>query len=733
MNTQYRTSTPLFGSSKIARAVLTGVLTLAMGVTGLSSASAIPGVPLFVGAGTLSGSDVVLEFDIPIDASTGFRFASFEVSDGTSTFVPDGVNVGDGRFLILDFFATPITPNIGSWTVSYTPQGDGSDVVSNGSTNAATAIVSAQIFHNVATATFTVDGQAQVDLDTINVPNGTTSVTVVTTTTDAGATAVVTGDTGLTTGNNTVTVVVTAADGVTAITTTFTVVVAAPGASTDATATFTVDGQAQVDLDTINVPNGTTSVTVVTTTTDAGATAVVTGDTGLTTGNNTVTVVVTAADGVTAITTTFTVVVAAPGAPAPAATIANVDVTGTVGSAITTMEAVITLTNDTFNRIGIGANLASFVTGGPTGITITAKTTVAPGGTSVTLVFAGTPTSAVSGAMSITIPRRALASAANLTVTTNADAKFTVVAPDTNPPTVTYSPIHNATDIAITVVPTITFNEAIRNLDDSELTDANVGALVTLKKTDAAGADVVFTATINVGKTVITITPTASLDNNQIYYLGIGSTVEDAAGNAVTTSHARFTTIATAPAPAPVVVSSPSYSAAEVAAIRAANAAALKADEEKAAADKALAEAKAAAEAAAKVAADKVAAEAAAVVKAAADKVEAEARAAAEAVVKAEEEKVAAAVVKAAAVTVKAVVSKSGTKMTLDLPDKYFGKIVTIYVGTTVKGKTTYKKLDFFVLDTEDGRSSITSKVKLVKGQILRVNVGSTVIKSVKI
>jgi hypothetical protein len=82
---------------------------------------------------------------------------------------------------------------------------------------------------------------------------------------------------------------------------------------------------------------------------------------------------------------------------------------------------------------------------------------------------------------------------------------------------------------------------------------------------------------------------------------------------------------------------------------------------------------------------------------------------------------------------VKAVVSKSGTKMTLDLPDKYLGKIVTIYVGTTVKGKTTYRKIDFFALDTEDGTASITTKVKLVKGQIIRVNVGSTVVKSVKI
>ena len=190
---------------------------------------------------------------------------------------------------------------------------------------------------------------------------------------------------------------------------------------------------------------------------------------------------------------------------------------------------------------------------------------------------------------------------------------------------------------------------------------------------------------------------------------------------------------APAPAPAPVVVTSSGISAAEAAAIRAANEAAAKAEAEKIAAAKAVADAKVAAEAAAKAAADKLAAEKVAADKAAADKAEAEVRAAAEAVVKAEQEKFAAAEVKAAAVVVKPVVTKSGTKMTLDLPDKYYGKIVTIYVGTTVKGKTTYKKLDFFVLDKEDGTANITSKVKLVKGQTIQVKVGSTVVKSVKI
>ncbi|CAN1515199.1 hypothetical protein MCERE3_00974 [Candidatus Nanopelagicaceae bacterium] len=194
-----------------------------------------------------------------------------------------------------------------------------------------------------------------------------------------------------------------------------------------------------------------------------------------------------------------------------------------------------------------------------------------------------------------------------------------------------------------------------------------------------------------------------------------------------------ITFAATAAAPA-VVAAATSSGDGGAAAAAAAKAAADKAAADKAAADKLAAEKAVADKAAAdKVAADKVAAEKIAVEKAAVEKAETEARAAAEAVVKAEEAKVAAAVVKAAAVTVKPVVSKSGTKLTLDLPDKYYGKIVTVYVGTTVKGKTTYKKLDFFVLDKEDGTANITSKVKLVKGQVIRVNVGSTVVKSVKI
>ena len=100
---------------------------------------------------------------------------------------------------------------------------------------------------------------------------------------------------------------------------------------------------------------------------------------------------------------------------------------------------------------------------------------------------------------------------------------------------------------------------------------------------------------------------------------------------------------------------------------------------------------------------------------------------------RAEEAKVAAAIAKAEAVTVRPVVTRSGLRLTLDLPDKYFSKIVTVFVGTTKNGRTTFRKLDFFALDKEDGTATISSKVKLAKGQIIRVNVGKTVVQSVRV
>ncbi|MEW5846700.1 MAG: DUF5018 domain-containing protein [Bacteroidota bacterium] len=112
---------------------------------------------------------------------------------------------------------------------------------------------------------------------------------------------------------------------------------------------------------------------------------------------------------------------------------------------------------------------------------------------------------------------------------------------DTQAPQATFNPLDAATNIEPNVTPTITFDEAIRNIDDSEITDANVALLLTLKETDASGADVPFTATISADKKVITITPSSLLGFNQVYYLAIAP-VEDESNNATSVQSITFTT-----------------------------------------------------------------------------------------------------------------------------------------------------------------------------------------------
>jgi hypothetical protein len=121
---------------------------------------------------------------------------------------------------------------------------------------------------------------------------------------------------------------------------------------------------------------------------------------------------------------------------------------------------------------------------------------------------------------------------------------------DYAPPTAAFSPADGATNIATTTPITITFNKAVQNIDNSAITNANLSALLTFKTTDASGTDVPYTATINAGKTAITITPAAALTNNQVYYLDIDP-VESTIGVASVMTTATFTTTNDTQAPAP--------------------------------------------------------------------------------------------------------------------------------------------------------------------------------------
>lgn len=110
-------------------------------------------------------------------------------------------------------------------------------------------------------------------------------------------------------------------------------------------------------------------------------------------------------------------------------------------------------------------------------------------------------------------------------------------------PVAVFNPADAATGVDNASNITVTFNVPVRNIDDSEITDANVASLITLKTTDAAGTAVPFTATIDVDKKVITINPDADLANEQLYYLAIAP-VEGLSNNATVEQSATFTTAA---------------------------------------------------------------------------------------------------------------------------------------------------------------------------------------------
>jgi hypothetical protein len=113
---------------------------------------------------------------------------------------------------------------------------------------------------------------------------------------------------------------------------------------------------------------------------------------------------------------------------------------------------------------------------------------------------------------------------------------------DTTAPSVTFSPTDNATGVEISVNITISFNEAVRNIDDSVLTNSDLGSLITVKLNSASGDNVTFDATVNSDKTVITIDPTSNLFYSQTVYVAIGATLEDSADNVITAANASFTT-----------------------------------------------------------------------------------------------------------------------------------------------------------------------------------------------
>lgn len=120
-------------------------------------------------------------------------------------------------------------------------------------------------------------------------------------------------------------------------------------------------------------------------------------------------------------------------------------------------------------------------------------------------------------------------------------ATTTQDAGDVTVPTFVFSPADAATDIPMNGVATITASEAIRKTDASEITNANVAALLTVKVDNIAGADIPFTATINAGKNIITITPNVVWPAIDQVFIQLAA-VEDSNGNTTSAVSATFTT-----------------------------------------------------------------------------------------------------------------------------------------------------------------------------------------------
>lgn len=113
---------------------------------------------------------------------------------------------------------------------------------------------------------------------------------------------------------------------------------------------------------------------------------------------------------------------------------------------------------------------------------------------------------------------------------------------DTTAPSVAFLPLNGATNVASSVHPTLTFNENVRLLDNSAITNTNVDAIVEVRLNNASGTLVPFDATF--ASNTITITPASALTNNQLYYVALlANTIEDTSDNAITTTQsASFTT-----------------------------------------------------------------------------------------------------------------------------------------------------------------------------------------------
>ena len=120
-----------------------------------------------------------------------------------------------------------------------------------------------------------------------------------------------------------------------------------------------------------------------------------------------------------------------------------------------------------------------------------------------------------------------------------ASATFTTI--DLTSPVATITPANNTTFSLDNTPIRIQFNEPVRNVNNSELINSDLASILSLKLTDATGANVTFVATINAEKTIISIVPDL-LNPFTTYYVAIAGAVEDNNNNLSVLTSSTFTT-----------------------------------------------------------------------------------------------------------------------------------------------------------------------------------------------
>ncbi|NBQ19879.1 MAG: hypothetical protein EBU13_09710, partial [Synechococcaceae bacterium WB5_2A_257] len=228
-----------------------------------------------------------------------------------STFTVAGNDVQDGDVVEVDPYTTEVEVVAEATDVDATVDVVGGSELQPGLNSVVVTVVAADgvsfetyvvsvnvaLGNNVELSSFIVNGSAVQDGDSVDLGYGVTEVTVLVDTVDLDASYVVSGDTDLVSGENSLTVVVTAADGET--TATYTVTLNVAFNSDASLALFQVNGLDVVDGAVVDLDPYTSSVEVVAKASDSDATVVIEGGADLQPGENTLTVTVTAADGET--------------------------------------------------------------------------------------------------------------------------------------------------------------------------------------------------------------------------------------------------------------------------------------------------------------------------------------------------------------------------------------------------------------------------------------------------